>query len=74
MLFLILASAAVIVLVEAPPLVKKKKWKDLSVFTGFLLIGLTLGFVLVFRLPFPNPTPFIEGIFKPVTEALFGKG
>jgi len=74
MLFLILASAAIMVIVEAPPLVKKKRWKDLRVFSGFLLVGVTLGMVLVFRLPFPNPTPLIEGIFKPVTEAFFGKG
>ncbi|WP_028547972.1 hypothetical protein [Paenibacillus sp. UNC451MF] len=74
MFWFIIIAAIIIAWIEAPSLVRNKQWKDLSVFSGFLALGIVLGAVLDFQLPFPNPTKGIEALFKPVTEAFFGKG
>lgn len=73
MLLIILVIAAVITFVEVPALAKKKRQKDILVFFSFLLIGVTLGIVFVFNLPYPNPIKLIEAIFKPIADLLMGK-
>lgn len=73
MFFFIIASTIIIALIEGPSLARKKQWKDMTVFAGFLLVGFALGTILAFRLPFPNPAKGIEMLFKPVSEAFFGK-
>jgi uncharacterized membrane protein YfcA len=74
MLFFILMTAAITTFVEVPSLMKKKHWKDVLVLSGFIFIGIALGIILVFKLPFPNPTKGLESLFRPVTKFIFGEG
>ncbi|MHA6483386.1 hypothetical protein ACX1C1_15990 [Paenibacillus sp. strain BS8-2] len=70
MFVFILLSAAAMIWIEVPALIQRKSWKELAVFSGFLLAGISLGVILVFHLPFPNPAKGIEVVFKPVTKWL----
>lgn len=64
---LILVFIAIIAL-EAPGLVKKKMWRELTAFSVLLVIGMYLSFGQVLKLPVPNPTRGIEAVFQPVTQ------
>lgn len=70
MLIFIIIAALIISFIETPSLIRQKKWKDLAVFSGFLISGLVLGVILALHLAFPNPTQVIESVFKPVTQLL----
>lgn len=59
-----------IVLLEAPGLVKKKMWRELLAFSGYLLLGLALSLPQVMGIKVPNPTKVIEALFKPLAELL----
>lgn len=59
-----------IIAIEVPGLVKKKMWRELTVFSVLLVIGMVLSFGQLFNLPLPNPAEGIEAIFQPVTNFL----
>lgn len=59
-----------IILLEVPGLVKKKMWRELAAFSGFLSVGMVLSFLQVLGISFFNPSSFIEKVFKPMAELL----
>ncbi len=59
-----------IILLEAPTLIKKKMWRELTAFSLFLLVGAIFSFFQVLRVKIFNPTDLIEMIFKPLAQFL----
>lgn len=70
MIVLLLMFFSGVILFEAPGLVKKKMWRELAAFSGFLLVGMVLSFLQTLGISFFNPSGFIEKVFKPVAELL----
>lgn len=66
---LVVLFAAIIVL-QVPTLIKQQMWKDLSAFSGLLLLAMVLSFAQVLDLPIPNVFDMIAKIFTPVTNYL----
>ncbi|MHB8158538.1 MAG: hypothetical protein ACYDEQ_14325, partial [Desulfocucumaceae bacterium] len=57
-----------IIALEAPGMIKKKMWRELTVFSTLLLIGMVYSFGLALNIPMPNPTDAIMTIFEPVSK------
>ena len=70
MIVLLVIVFIVIILLEAPRLVKKKMWRELVAFSGYLLLGMALSIPMVLGIKMPNPSNFIEAVFKPLAELL----
>jgi len=70
LLILIIAAALLIIFIETPALVRQRRWKELAVFSGFLISGLILGVILALHLAFPNLTQLTEAVFRPVQRLL----
>ena len=68
----ILIISAVIIAIDVPPLVRKKRKKELWIFSTLLLFGTVLSIALARGVHIPNPLDFITWIFKPFSE-LIGK-
>lgn len=56
-----------IIALEAPALVRNKKWRELTAFSVLLLIGMLYSYGQALDLPLPNPTKMIMTIFEPVS-------
>jgi len=77
MMFLlgVVGIAVVIVMIDFPTLIKNKWWKEMWVYSFFLIAGLAIGTARAFHLDIPNPIEFIIKIDKPienVVEFIFG--
>ncbi|PKM83016.1 MAG: hypothetical protein CVU89_02500 [Firmicutes bacterium HGW-Firmicutes-14] len=59
-----------IIAFEVPGMLKKQQWRELAAFSVLMLIAMALSFAQLLGLPVPNPTPVIEAIFEPVSEAV----
>jgi len=70
MIALLLLLFIVIILFEVPSLVKKKMWRELVAFSGCLLLGMTLSIPQVLGIKIPNPSTYLEVVFKPISEFL----
>ncbi|MCL6639187.1 MAG: hypothetical protein K6T80_05845 [Firmicutes bacterium] len=70
MIVLLMLMFAVIILLEAPGLVKKKMWRELAAFSVYLSIGMALSIPQVLGVKLPNPSKAIEALFKPIAELL----
>jgi hypothetical protein len=46
-----------VILLEVPSLLREKSYKELVVFSVFLLLGVYLGMVQLYDWPFYNPIP-----------------
>jgi len=72
---LITLAYAIIIILEVPRLVAQKRWKDLGAFWLLLAPAMIYGYGMVFDLKLPNPTDFLEAVFKPAAmkmESFFG--
>ena len=70
MIWLLSLIFIVIIALEVPALIKKKLWRELITFSVLLLIGMTYSYGQLLDLPLPNPTDWVEAIFKPVSQYL----
>lgn len=70
MIVLLILVFAAIIAFEAPGLVRKKMWRELTAFSVLLLIGMVLSFGQALKLPLPNPTRGIEAVFRPMSQYL----
>lgn len=70
MIALLLLLFIVIILFEVPGLVKKKMWRELVAFSGYLLLGMALSIPQVLGIKIPNPSTYIEAVFRPLAELL----
>lgn len=66
----ILIISSVIVAIDVPPLVRKKRKKELWIFSILLVIGTGLSIALAMDIQIPNPLDFISWIFKPFSELI----
>ncbi|MBM7585626.1 glucan phosphoethanolaminetransferase (alkaline phosphatase superfamily) [Bacillus pakistanensis] len=55
---------------EVPPLWKKKKKKELIVFSFLLLFGTGLSIAKSLDIKIPNPLDFITFIYKPISDVM----
>lgn len=67
----LIAATAVIILIEAPSLWKRKHIKDLWVFSSLLLLGFGLVIMRYLNLNIPNPVDGIDYVLRPLAEAIF---
>ncbi len=58
----------VIIALEAPPLVRGQRWRELAAFAGTLLVAMVMAFAAVLDMPLPNPSKGIEAVFKPLSD------
>ncbi|MCG8400689.1 MAG: hypothetical protein MJA84_03740 [Firmicutes bacterium] len=68
--FLLATLFLAIIAFEVPGLVKKRLWRELTVFAVLLVIGMVYSFGQVLELPLPNPAHGIEAVFKPLSQML----
>ncbi len=66
MIFLLIAIFIIIILIDVPPLVKKKMYKELAAFTVLFLIGAVYSLGQFYGWALPNP---VKGL-----QVLFGSG
>lgn len=61
MFFMLLAIYLLIIIIELPPLIKGRMYREIGVFAVFYLLGVYLSLVQFYSLPFFNPfIHFIE--------------
>ncbi|KLU63478.1 hypothetical protein CEB3_c01450 [Peptococcaceae bacterium CEB3] len=59
-----------IIVFEVPNLVKKKMWRELTAFSLYLAMGMTLSILEALRVKVPNPAMAVEVLFKPLSGLL----
>lgn len=64
----ILVIAAVIIVIDVPPLWRKKLIKELWVFSFFLLLATVLGIAQALNFKTPNPLNLMIAVYKPVAD------
>jgi hypothetical protein len=69
-LVLLLLSLSIIIIIEVPGLIQKKMWRELAVFSGFLILGAIYGIIHIFEMRILNPTNITNAIFRPMFEAI----
>lgn len=67
----IVTAAVVILIIEAPSLIRKKRWRELSAFFVLLFLGTGLSIALSLRVQIPNPLEWIRVVYGPISEAIF---
>lgn len=67
---LLLLSLSIIIIIEVPGLIQKNMWRELAVFSGFLILGAIYGIIHIFEMQILNPTNITNTIFKPMFEAI----
>ncbi|GLB62117.1 hypothetical protein [Cytobacillus sp. NCCP-133] len=66
----ILLVTIMIMVLEVPPLLKKRQKKELGVFSLLLLSGSWLSIAKGLDLNIPNPFDWIAAIFKPLSDLI----
>lgn len=66
MVILIIIVFALIAAFQAPRLIKAKQYKELVVFSIFLLIGFALNLMLALGVPIPNPTEGVKAVLNAI--------
>ncbi|SDZ67652.1 hypothetical protein SAMN05421736_13028 [Evansella caseinilytica] len=66
MIFLLLVFFAIVVWLEVPGLIRKKYWRELAVFSLFLLSTFFLSLLQLLDVRIPNPVKGIEYVIKDI--------
>ncbi len=66
MLIILLLVFMILVLFDAPGLIRGKYWRELAVYSGFMLLALLLSALLVLGAPLPAITTEIGNLIKKV--------
>ena len=64
-------ACGLIALLEAPPLLKKKDYKGMAVFAGFLIFAFSVTALEIMGVNLPNPSKGIEYIVKQIINMKF---
>jgi len=64
MIFLLMSVFIIIVLFEAPNLVRNKHWRELVVFSILLLLAFTLALLQTYGVRIPNPGKLIDFLVR----------
>ncbi len=70
LIFLLGFVFLIIIYLEAPPLVKNKRWRELVAFAVYLLVGMAISVPLVLGFELPSPAKAIEAVYKPLASWL----
>ncbi|NLG86404.1 MAG: hypothetical protein GX489_04215 [Firmicutes bacterium] len=73
MIFLLILLYLAIIAFETPKLVKEKKWRDLLVFSLFMLAAIGLSLPVAMGVNIPNPSRYITRFFAPLSKAIMGR-
>lgn len=66
----VVAFFIVVIWLEVPALIKKKKIKELWLFSLMLLAGISLTIAKVAHLPIPNPLDFVTWVYRPASDMI----
>jgi len=66
----ILFAAALIAIIEVPPLLKRRMTKELVAFSVLLVIGTGIAVAKNAKVPLPNPLNWIGFAFQPASDAI----
>ena len=64
MLLLLILTFIIILIFELPGLIRKKYWKDLTVFLALLIIAFVLSLLQTIGIIIPSPAKYIETIIN----------
>ncbi|MDA8235460.1 MAG: hypothetical protein M0Z31_11815 [Clostridia bacterium] len=67
-LFILLIIA--LIWYEVPPLIQRKMWREIAVFSALLTNGILLVAAHKAGIPLPNPNTLISDIWSPLARAL----
>lgn len=70
MIFAAILFLTFISLKDLPALIKKSRWKEITVYTFLTILNLTMALFVLLDIQLPNPQDFINWI----GDKLFGKG
>jgi len=63
----------VITAIQVPVLIKQKLYKELAVFSVFMLLALIYSYNDILNWDLPGPSSFITKIFNPISQLVFGQ-
>ncbi|OCL28552.1 hypothetical protein U472_01320 [Orenia metallireducens] len=63
----------ILIYFQAKELLKKKKWKELFVYTLLISIGVLYSYGVLLDLSLPNPILILSNLFKPLYEYIFNQ-
>ncbi len=66
MIFLIIIVFIGVILFEVPGLVRKKHWRELTVFSFFLLLGFIMALLLTIGVKIPSPFKAEQYLIKDI--------
>lgn len=74
-IFLLLLTFTAIAFYEAPGLIRRKQWRELTAFAALLTIGFVFNLLQVIGVKIPNPTKIIVSFSKYITKItkIFGE-
>ncbi len=72
MIILMFAAFALLILVEAPGLIKKKLWRELTAYSVLMLIAIVISVLYLEHVEIPNPVKNTQYYMKDMFEYLFG--
>lgn len=56
---------------EVPPLIRQERFKELAVFTVFMVFAASLALMQIFDIKIPNPTKGIENVVNKLVNIRF---
>nr|WP_026567811.1 hypothetical protein [Bacillus sp. UNC41MFS5] len=66
----ILVISAVIIVIDVPPLLRKKLVKELWIFSILLLFGTMLSIAQALDISIPNPLDWLTVLYKPFSDMM----
>jgi len=67
-ILLLIIPFIAIVLYEAPPMIQKKRWRDLAIFSAITLFAFTISLLQVIGVNVPNPIEYLELLFDKIAR------
>jgi uncharacterized membrane protein (DUF2068 family) len=71
MTVLMLAAFAVLIMLEAPGLIKKKQWRELAAYSTLMIIAIVISVLYTQHIDVPNPVKNTQYYMKNIFEYLF---
>ncbi|MFB0920500.1 MAG: hypothetical protein QMB62_06420 [Oscillospiraceae bacterium] len=72
MIVFLFAAFAALTMLEAPGLIKKKQWRELTAYSVLMLLAIVISVFYLKHIPIPNPVKNTQYYVKDMFEYLFG--
>ncbi len=72
MIVFMFAAFAVLIILEAPGMIKKKQWRELTAYSVLMLLAIVISVLYLKHIQIPNPVKNTQYYVKDVFENLFG--